>query len=66
MVSDGNMGTGSVGLDANSKPGAVYVSGLLLAVALSVLEFESFKSSVTVAVVVEFSKVNKNKLFLQC
>ena len=52
-------------IDANSKPGAVYVSGLLLAVALSVLEFESFKSSVTVAVVVESSKVNKNKLFLQ-
>ena len=62
MVSDGNMGKGSVDLDANSKPGAVDISGLLLAVALSVVEFVSFKPSVAVDVEVESSKVDKKKV----
>ena len=52
----------SVGLDANSKPGAVDISGLLLAIAISVVELVSFKPSVTVAVEVESSKVDKKKV----
>lgn len=62
MVANGNMGIDSVGLTVNSKPGAVDVSGVLLAVALSIVEAVIFKPSVTVAVEVESSKVDKKKV----